>query len=370
MRSLLVFLLLFSALFAQVDETDLTVGLEEERNETKVIQKVLYLDYADIPERVFKGQIFPLTLKVLSTVGQIEELVYTFSTLRGLDLLSKEPERIIKGRYTYDTFYFVAKSQWLQTPNIRASLHLDDDFESNLATLSGKRLDVITLNPASNFANVIANDFNITGHKTTSYDQQSNILVFSAQASQAALDVFHLNSVIKQGLESIDVRSRISEMTYYAVIPKRVDNMVFTYFQLASEKFIEVSIPIIVDDDMVSTQSDLKPTEFRHKLLKITIAGGIALVGLILLLLHKKLYYLVFIIIPGIYIAYAAVPISHACIMENSPIYLLPMTNGTVFETTTYRQTLEVEGEIKGYTKVKLENNKIGWIKNEDLCTP
>jgi len=361
MRFILLLALFFSAVYAQWNEDNRT---------SVIVQKVLYLSYVDVPERVFKGQIFAVTLKVLSTIGQVDNLTYTFSEAKGLRLLSNEPERIVKGKYAYDTFYFLAQSQWLKTPHIEASLLPDEYIDTKTATLPGKKIDVVTLNPASDFANIIAGDFNVTDYKTTSYNQKNNILVFSAKASQCALDAFHLNQATKQGAESIQIQPDLSTMTYYAVISKKLDNLSFTYFNLHTEKFINVLIPIIVDDDMVSTQSDLRPTEYKHKLLKIIIAGGIALTGLILLVIRKRWLYLILIILPGIYIAYAAVPISHVCIKTGTPIYLLPMTNGTVFETTSLQQTLEVEGEIKGYTKIKLENNKIGWIKNEDLCTP
>jgi len=373
MRSLLLLLVLFSSIYAQVGtEGNISEVLPEQgdANATEVVQKILYLNYADMPKRVFKGQVFPVTLKVLSTIGEIEALEYDFSKARGVELLSMEPERVINGRYTYDTFYFIAKSQWLQTPVINASLTSERYQVSDVASLPGIPLDVVTLNPTKHFANVIAQDLNVTDQKTTSYDQKSNILVFNAEASRSALGDFHLNAFQKQGAESLVVEPGLSTMTYYAIIPKKLDKLVFTYFQLESEKFRKITIPIVVDDDTVSTQSDLRPTEYKHKLLKIMIAGGIALIGLILLLLHKRLYYLFLIVLPGIYIAYAAVPITHACIKTGVPIYLLPMTNGTIFEMTTQRQTLEVEGDIKGYVKVKLENNKIGWIKNEDLCTP
>ena len=52
----------------------------------------------------------------------------------------------------------------------------------------------------------------------------------------------------------------------------------------------------------------------------------------------------------------------------NSYIYLLPVKNGTIFETTQGVTYLMEEGNIKSHTKVKLLNNKIGWVKHEDLC--
>ncbi len=127
-------------------------------------------------------------------------------------------------------------------------------------------------------------------------------------------------------------------------------------------------IPIIVEEDTVSTQSDLKPTEYKHAKLKMAIAGGVAALSLILFIFRRKVVYLVATVLPLLYIAYAAVPIQYVCVKSESPIYLLPMENGTTFEITTERTSYEVQGSIDGFTKIKLDNNKIGWVNNEDIC--
>lgn len=361
MRFLSALLLLIASLCAQQQEYS---------DEPEVQQKVLYLSYVSVPERVFKNEIFPLTVKTLSTIDRFNDIVYTFADGKGLRVLTEKPERVIEGRYYIDTFYFQATSDWLQTPDITAALLYSQFRTSNPTTLKGKSIDVITLNPSADFANVLAKELEIINYKTTHYDRKHNIAVFSIRATRCNIESFHLKNIAKQGVESIDASHGISTMTYFAVIPKKLDSLVFSYFNLESETFQPVLIPIIIDDDTVSTQSDLTPIDHKHTFIKIIAAGTIATVSLIMLLIRRKLVYALFVLLPGLYIAFAAVPIQHACIKEGSAIYLLPMDRGTVFETTAYRYSLEVQGNIKGHTKVKLQNDKIGWVKNEDLCTP
>jgi hypothetical protein len=43
--------------------------------------------------------------------------------------------------------------------------------------------------------------------------------------------------------------------------------------------------------------------------------------------------------------------------------------NGTIFETTKGIQKLQKEGTIKGFVKVKLENERIGWVEDENICS-
>ena len=361
MRILLGLLLFFATLLAESSEYSDT---------PEVVQKVLYLNYAEQPERVYKGQIFTVTYKTLSTVEYFEDILYSFQQGRGVKVLNSEPERRTEGHYYYDTFYFLSTSRSLRLPNVTASIKFSDFHDDHSVTLAGKKIEVVTLNPTPGFSNLLAKSVEITNYKTTRYNQKYNIAVFSLRAEHSNIEAFSLKNAVEQGIESVVNDHNISTITYYAVIPKKLENLTFTYFELGSEKFRHLLMPIIVEDDSVSTQSDLKPIERKHTQIKISIAAGVAFVGLVLLLLRRKLLYLLLVVIPGIYIAYAAIPVQYACIKEGSQIYLLPMERGTVFETTTQRQTLEVHGNVNDYVKVKLLNDQIGWIKNEDLCTP
>ena len=85
--------------------------------------------------------------------------------------------------------------------------------------------------------------------------------------------------------------------------------------------------------------------------------------------MRKKYIYLIFIIIPIAYIIYVWAPSKEICIKQDSNIHLLPVANGTIFETTPTRYHLQKEGMAKGWTKVQLKNKKVGWVKNEDICS-
>lgn len=63
------------------------------------------------------------------------------------------------------------------------------------------------------------------------------------------------------------------------------------------------------------------------------------------------------------------IPAKEVCIKEGAKLHLLPVDNGTIFETTTSKLMLTKEGSTKGYTKIKLTNEKIGWVNNEDICS-
>lgn len=119
----------------------------------------------------------------------------------------------------------------------------------------------------------------------------------------------------------------------------------------------------------MTTQSDIKPKDQSRELLKMKIAAGVAFVGFVFILWRKKYIYLVLILIPLAYIIYLSIPAKEICIKEGTQIHLLPVDNGTIFETTSTKLHLQKEGNTDTFVKVKLRNEKIGWVKNEDICS-
>ena len=346
MKLLLLSLLLLSSLFAN---------------------KVLYVKYEEVPQRVVKGEIFNVTLKTLSTVKEFDDIKYKFSNYQGLKILNKTPHRKYSKKHVFDTFYFLATRTRVKLPDIEVSLVAQQDYP--ITHVKGEKLNVITLNPKKNFSNIIANSFELVEFKTTAYDKNHNIIVFVAKASNATINSMKFKTVTKQGIESSEQSYLDSRITYFVVIDKKVENFTFSYFNLKKNRFLLVNIPIVVDDDSVTTQSDLKPKDQSHDKIKAIVAGAVAFVAFIFILFRKKYIYLVFILIPLGYILYIMLPSKEICIKAGSQIHLLPVENGTIFETTSSEYHLLQEGNVEKFVKVQLKNTKIGWVKNEDICS-
>ena len=328
--------------------------------------KVLYLNYDKTPTRVIKGEIFPVTLKTLSTLRDFDDIEYDFSNHPGLKILDKTPVREQKGKFFYDTFHMLVTQNEARLPDVEAFIVAPQDHNST--KIEGEKLNVITLNPKKNFSNVIANSLELQEYKTTSYDNQHNIVVFVATAKNCNIKTMHFNNVYKQGMESVTDSYDESKITYFVVIDKRLEYFTFSYFNLLKNHYELVSVPIIVDDDSVTTQSDLKPRDQSHDTIKMYIALTISIIGLIVILFRQKYIYLIFILLPLGYTLYLSMPEKKVCIKKGSNIYLLPVENGTIFETTPREYHLAKEGSVVNFTKVKLKNDKIGWVKNEDTC--
>lgn len=328
--------------------------------------KVIYLNYEEIPSRVIKGEIFTVTLKALSTLREYQDIQYNFSDAMGVKLLDETPIREKRGKYFYDTFHFLSTSTVAQLPRVEASLITQEEYPTS--TIAAQKLNVIRLNPRKNFSNIIANKLSLVEYKTTSYDNKHNIIIFVASAINSDIKAMHFKNVYKQGIESISDSYEESRVTYFVVIDKKIENFSFSYFNLLNNNFSLVNIPIVVIDDSVTTQSDLKPKDQSKERLKITIAAAVAAVAFVFILIRRKYLYFILLLIPLAYIAYLVIPDKIICIKEGSEIRLLPVENGTIFETTEQTLHLHKEGSVDKFVKVKLQNEKIGWIKNEDIC--
>jgi hypothetical protein len=366
MRHILLSVIFFLSLFAEDDSK-----LSLESNASKVQKdavKVLYINYEETPKRIVNGEIFPVTVRTLSITQDYEQIKYSFSNQDGLEILNSIPYREELGKYFYDTFYFLATRDWARLPDIEAYIEPNPLGKYDKTVLEGKKLNVISLNPRNNFSNIIADEFSIVEYRTTSFDNEHNIIVFVAEASRCDIESLHFKNVFKQGIESITESIHDSRITYFVVVDKKLEYFKFSYFNLQQNRFNNITIPIIVDDDKVATQTDLKPKDQSKERIKLIIAVSVAGVLVILIMWRRKYIYSIVLIFPLAYIIYLSVPSKELCIERGANIYLLPVKNGTVFETTSKTIYLQKEGSTKGFVKVKLKNNKIGWVKDENIC--
>lgn len=328
----------------------------------------VYSTLQEAPSRVFMGEVFSILIRSVVTTEDFDELIYHFTDMEGLESLNPRPVREYRNHTFYDRFYFKVVASRARLPDITPILMFDDFTSSRPDPIGGSRLEVTVLNPPRDFSGVLAERFELRRSKTTVYDRKNNILVFMADANRSNLEDFRLPGPFTQNFESFRNDIGNASMTYYAVLPKTSENIRFSYFNLKTRRFEHLNIPIVIDDDTVSTQSDLKPTEHGHNYLKAVVFASVAGVFFIYFLLRRSVFALVVALAAGAYAAWLGAPIRHVCIKQGSAIYLLPMRNATVFEIAPARYELEVQGHIEGYTKVKLHNNKIGWVKDEDTC--
>lgn len=324
------------------------------------------LEHSNLPTHLYIGEIFPVTIKLTPLDIASGNIEYTLQNEEGIRVFSATPRRAVKADGVYDTFYFLVQSSNVRLPDITATVS-STGLDSN--PITGSSLTASTLSPPATFANVLADSFKIIDYKTTAYNQESNIVVFTATARRCNIGTFSLQNAIKQGFESKLPNVEESQITYYAIIPNTQQSLDFTIFNLAKNRYESISIPIEVDDDSVSTQSDLSPTDSRHTELKV---GAAAILGVILIALYywrRQQGYLIASIAPLFFVVFTLLPNSSVCVKKGAPLYILPIKSGTIFEVTMEETNIEAENQVGDFTKIRLDNKKVGWVNKRDICS-
>lgn len=330
-------------------------------------QSSLKLQFNNLPSHPYVGEIIAVNVKLTPVDLASGNIEYTLNNESGVRIFSDTPRRSVKQDGVYDTFYFLVQSQNIRLPDITATL---TSTGATSETLSGSTFNATTLSPPNGFANVLADKFDVINYKTTPYNNESNVVIFTVKASRCNISDFSIPNAIKQGFESKLSNVGDSQMTYYAIIPNTEQNLVFSYFNLQKQRYEPVTIPIQVDDDTVSTgQNDLSPTDARHTELKV---GGAVVTILILFGMfywRRNKSYLYLAALPMFYVVYVLLPNQTLCVKKDAPVYLLPIKNGTIFEMTLQEEHLEAEKEVGDFIKVHLSDDKVGWINKRDICT-
>ena len=327
----------------------------------------LTLEFTNLPEHPYVGEIIALNVKLTPVDVASGNIEYTLQNEEGIRIFSDTPRRNVKDDGVYDTFYFLVQSSAVRFPDVTATL---TSSGATSETLTGTTLSATTLSPPSGYANVLAEKFEIINYKTTPYNNESNVLIFTAKASRCNISDFTIPNAIKQGFESKLSNVGESQMTYYVIIPNTDQNLNFSFFNLKKQRYESLTIPIVVDDDTVSTgQSDLSPTDARHTELKVGAAAVTVFILFALFYWRREKWYLYLSAVPMFYIVFALLPNQNICVKKDAPIYLLPIKNGTIFEMTLQEEHLEAEKEVGEFVKVHLSDDKVGWVNQRDLCS-
>ena len=381
MKTLLLFLLIIAQLLAaepsvltepapQQENTatanDATGASTDIGNLFSGVKSPLKLQFDNLPSHSYIGEIIAVSVKLTPVDIASGNIEYTLQNEEGVRIFSDTPRRSVKEDAVYDTFYFLVQSAAIRLPDITATLSATGKSSE---TLTGTSMSATPLNPPSTFAKVLADKFEIVNYKTTPYNNESNVVIFTVKASRCNISDFSIPNAIKQGFESKLPNVGESQMTYYAIIPNSEQNLNFSYFNLSKQRYESLVIPIIVDDDTVSTQSDLSPTDSQHTELKVGAAGVVSVILFGLFYWRRQKGYLYTSVVPMFYIVYALLPNQNICVKKDASIYLLPINNGTIFETTMQEEHLEAEKEVGDFTKIHLTNDKVGWVNKRDICS-
>jgi hypothetical protein len=305
----------------------------------------------------FVGEIAAFTLQFLKS----SSVQISLQNGRNLKLVHEEPVEK-NDIYATKRYYFKILAPNFKLPDATVST---PDYS---ALIQGLELQAKRLHPPKNFCNVLAHSLELLEHESVQYNRELNLVVMKLQATVANLEDFSLPMAKKEGIKKYRLQFPEATLLYYAMIPKNITELKFSYFNVTHKEFRTLSLPVIVRDESVSTQSDIKPTEDKNKKIKIIVFGSIGALLFIYFLFKRSWLALLLSIAALSYMAYLMIPIKKVCVKRGAKIYILPTKQSTVFKINPQSKVYEELNRVGEYIKVKLSKEKIGWVRDEDLC--
>ncbi len=338
----------------------------EEGNETvtKPAERLIYLSVEKLPEKIYVGQIFPVTLKVTSLD---RERPFEIRVEDGKDVeIAEEPERIEPKAISRIEYLFKATGKHIRLPDFIAYYVDEPEVEYRV---EGRPVEAVRLNPPKDFCNVLAKKMELVNYQASTYTNDSNIVALQLKIEYGNYDDFHLQNSSNQGIDSYSGELNNTTLYYYAVYPAGLEQLSFSYFNLKKNRYEKFRIPIIVKRSSVSTQSNLDPQASEFTKFKIAATAFLILLWLVLWAVRKSWIYPLLIIVAAGYLVTYLIPLKSVCIKPESRLYLLPTPQSTPFMTLYERTEAKKMNGNDSYTKIQLPNDTIGWVRNEDLCS-
>ncbi|MDZ7818408.1 MAG: hypothetical protein U5K55_07235 [Aliarcobacter sp.] len=333
--------------------------------------KNLYLSYKKIPNQVYKNQKIEVIVKALITTDSFDTLSTSFSNSSNVTVLNANSSWRKVSNDTYEnSYYFKAKSSNFRLPNINVKLQANGSVldESSLSSPSIRYSDIGTGD--NRFSGIMADKFILKAYKTKQYNNKEALTIIDIDAQNSNLEDFKLQGITEQGVSAIKEENGKQNLVYYFVTPIFEKKVVFTYYNLATKSFKDIKIPLILQNELVSTQTDLNPNDSTFERYKKIFVIVLFAIFLILFVIKRNKILMFLTLVTFIIALLYNLPNSKGVVKKDSYVYILPTKNSTIFFKVENDQKVEILQRKNGFIKVLgLDNDFIGWIKDESFGT-
>jgi len=331
--------------------------------------KNLYISYSKIPDSVYKNQKFEVVVKALVTADTFTDLNTTFSNANNINVLNPNSAWKKVSNDTYEnSYFFKAKTPNFKLPDMDVKLFNGAELidSSQLTPNQVKFLDVGKGD--ERYSGIIADSLSLKAYKTKQYNNKEALTIIDLDGTNSNLEDFKLKNVDEQGISSLKDVDSVQNLVFYFVTPVHQKNLVFTYFNPVTKSLKEIKVPIILMNELVSTQTDLNPNDSTFEKYK-KIASILAFIAsLVLFVLKRKRLFLYVTIVLLIIAIFYNLPNSTGMVKKDSFVYILPTKNSTIFFKADKEEKVEVLQKKNGFIKVLgVDNGFIGWIKEENF---
>ena len=331
--------------------------------------KNLYLSYTKTPTNIYKNQKFEIKIEAMITTSNFTNISTKFLNSSNIEILNpNSPWKKISSDKYENSYYLKVKSSKFTLPKFEVSI-LDNNRTIDTTTLDSLILNFLNIKRSDDkYSNVIAENIILKAYKTKQYDNNNALTIIDIDAINSNLADFSLKDIEEQGISAIKEWENIENLVYYFVTPIFQKNLIFTYFNTKSNNFTEVNIPLILQNELVSTQTDLNPNDSSFEKYK-KIASIIVFILFFAIFIWKRykiaLFFTIITLIVAISYNY---PNTKGVIKKDSYVYILPTRNSTVFFLSNKEERVEVLEKRENFYKVLgIDYDFIGWIKEESF---
>ncbi len=331
--------------------------------------KNLYVSYKDFPKQVYKNQKFEIVVKALITTKNFESINTSFIDGNNIDVINPNSTwELISDNVYENRYYFKAGNGTFVLPSLEINiLNAGNTVETSLLSPANISYSNIATKD-KRFSNIIAKDLVLKAYKTKQYNNKESLTIIDIDAIDSNLEDFSLDNIEEQGVSNIKDEFPKQNLIYYFVMPVHKKKVIFNYYNTSTRSFVDITIPLILQNELVSTQTDLNPNDSNfEKYKKIAVAVIFVLFLLLYIWKRTKLYMyisIVLFIITALYL----MPNRTGIVKKDSFVYILPTKNSTIFFKLENNQKVEVLNTKKDFIKVMgIDNKFIGWIKEENF---
>ena len=318
--------------------------------------------YSYIPKYVYPTQHFAVTI-VDDSGDAKKHLIFRFDPNGDIKPISNTPIRDLSGGKVFYTFYFKAKDSDLDIPKLTIT------DQSSSTTLQSKFVPIKFLDTTNhkNFCSLMASSCKITSSQVSEYDGHNNLISIVFRATEANPENIKIANVSESGIEKLTQKGSESIVEYYFVLPSSQKSITLSYFNTIQNRFISKTISTDYEAKSVAAQETLNPKDSSFDRAKKYGLIALAIFFFWMFWLRKEKFFLILFIATVALIVYIYKPNGKICIQEGASLYIIPTENSTTSFRVPRRVNTEILNNRNRYYKVDIDN-KIGWIKDEDLC--
>jgi len=302
----------------------------------------LIIKYLNLKPFYYQNQIVNLKIKIISPINNLN-----ISNTNNVKLNIYNPNPyiyILDIKFKADNF---PKYIFITSHKINKTIYLN------------KILNIKKLNKIKNFSNILANELNISEPIALKTKNNKILLSFTIKCKNCNLKDFNLTDNEKFTIINPNTA------TFLVTLPQNIKKFNFYYFNLKSQTFKKISIPVKIKDETISTQTNINPKEnIFFTPLNILILILIALF-LILFLIYQKIWILLFPLILSGYLIYQFIPKGEIYLHKGQKVTILPTPNSTVIYIIEKNQKAKIIARSRNYVEIKI-NNKIGWVNENN----